>query len=680
LGTLKLANDFVATTSKGLTDQKSIHAEFRRLCRERFVSDHEAFFNFTSESQDFITRTDFKNALITLGLTISDSDRKKMRQHIDKGDKSVKRITFVDFESFMKEGQALRRTTKGIELTNTDQGRPVRIFVSYTRGESIRSGTQVKAFAAWFKQQLQAEGYEVFTEGANKIDLPGQDTSSLSEQAAGWDAIVCLADNRYCQSNYYTQELKSVCTDINRKLFVVTLDSWTYFQDMQVSEETELTIHSHAPSTFSFPDGRTSSGHMQKLLQQMKDVFLGIQALTADQKPSTTLTWENLNNGNLASIPDACPEIPQYFQPRGEVTNQLKRLCHRDNVDAFGDRGAPRPKYVILSGVAGCGKSVVASTLLMDEDLLGQYEAVAWVSLAAECTDGVIGMERRIRSALKVQWKQFTGAFMRDDVSQQPLGDQLTSLQNIVEGHRILVVMDGVTDPAIIPLINCAMGDADSTVVITTRLPGLAKHSDGAVLWEGEGVVEMQLDEMASGDATKLMLSAAGYDCGDMNGGTHGGGKKKGFWGGWGKKGSAKRKVATAEQIAKAAQLAAVCHHLPLPVALVGRYCAAAGEQWHAEVPGKVFAELSKCQAAGLGVLDGIVAASLSGVPKRVLQDDMASILRCSCVFPAMRWLPVSVFYLLWSCGQEPYNTDKKRGKKALQALVNVRLIIAHFA
>jgi hypothetical protein len=674
-----------------LTGQKAIQTEFRRLCREKFVSDHEAFFNFTSESKDFITRTDFKNALIALGMSVSDSDRKKMRQHIDKANRNTtKRITFVDFHAFMGEGQSLRKTTKGIEVTTTDQGRPLKVFVSYTRGESAHAGRQVKAFATWFKQQLQAEDYEVVTAAANKIDLPGQDMSALTEQAADWDAIICLMDNCYWQSSYYTQELRSVYTE-NQKVFVVLLDNRAYFQDMQLSESEsaihshldsspQLALHSHAPSTFSFPDGRTSAPHMQKLLHQMKDVFLGIQSLATDQQLTKTLTWENLNNGNLASIPDACPEMPPYFQPRGEVMAQLKRLCHRENVDAFG--GATRPKFIIVSGVAGSGKSVIASTLLMDEDVLGQYEAVAWVSLTAECSDRAVGMERRVRSALKVQWKQFTGAFMRDDVSQQPLTDQLTSLQNIVAGHRVLVVMDGLTDPATIPLINCAMGDADSTVVLTTRLVDLAKHSDGATLWEGEGVAEVQLEEMASGDASKLLLSAAGYDFEETDG-SQGGSNRINpkllqglqWMGGWGKKGSARKKAATPELISKAAQLAAVCQNLPLNVALVGRYCAAAGDGWHGEVPGKVFAELSKCQQAGLSVMDGVCAASLAGVPKRVLQDDMASIMRCSCVFPTMRWLPVSVFYLLWACGQEPYNNDKKRGKKALQALINVRAL-----
>ena len=82
------------------TDESTtqLKAELRRRIREFAASPRDSFDAFDVNGDGVISRTEFKEALVLLGMDVTDSERKRLRQQIDTT--PDKKISFEDFQAF----------------------------------------------------------------------------------------------------------------------------------------------------------------------------------------------------------------------------------------------------------------------------------------------------------------------------------------------------------------------------------------------------------------------------------------------------------------------------------------------------------------------------------------------------------------------------------------------------
>ena len=86
----------------------ALKAELRQRIREFAPTVQESFEAFDVNGDGVISRTEFKEALVLLGMDVPDAERKRLRQQIDTT--PDKKISFKDFEAFMLDGAPVEAT------------------------------------------------------------------------------------------------------------------------------------------------------------------------------------------------------------------------------------------------------------------------------------------------------------------------------------------------------------------------------------------------------------------------------------------------------------------------------------------------------------------------------------------------------------------------------------------
>ena len=84
--------------SSGGDSATELKAELRRRIREFAATPRESFEAFDVNGDGVISRTEFKEALVLLGMDVTDAERKRLRQQIDTT--PDKKISFKDFQAF----------------------------------------------------------------------------------------------------------------------------------------------------------------------------------------------------------------------------------------------------------------------------------------------------------------------------------------------------------------------------------------------------------------------------------------------------------------------------------------------------------------------------------------------------------------------------------------------------
>merc|ERR1711871_984147 len=104
----KRANEPDEHKAAGNDDMENLKAELRRRIREFAPTVQESFEAFDVNGDGVISRTEFKEALVLLGMDVPDAERKRLRQQIDTT--PDKKISFKDFEAFMLDGAPVEDT------------------------------------------------------------------------------------------------------------------------------------------------------------------------------------------------------------------------------------------------------------------------------------------------------------------------------------------------------------------------------------------------------------------------------------------------------------------------------------------------------------------------------------------------------------------------------------------
>ena len=114
-------------TEKSLQETLANARQLRGKVRATY-NDHEAAFeDMDNDNDGFISRTEFKNALLALGMELPEKPRRALRSHIDRG--QSKKISPQDFSYFMQKYQPER------EQANHGSYR------AETLANAVRSGT-----------------------------------------------------------------------------------------------------------------------------------------------------------------------------------------------------------------------------------------------------------------------------------------------------------------------------------------------------------------------------------------------------------------------------------------------------------------------------------------------------------------------------------------------------------
>jgi len=103
LGTGLVSGSSGMHSGMGLDHNESIAEEFRSKIKEQYQTLWEAFQDFDADGDECISRNEFKAALVKVGMTLSEKDRKTLRSSIDK--KKTKKVSYDDLMAFMMVGE-----------------------------------------------------------------------------------------------------------------------------------------------------------------------------------------------------------------------------------------------------------------------------------------------------------------------------------------------------------------------------------------------------------------------------------------------------------------------------------------------------------------------------------------------------------------------------------------------
>jgi WD40 repeat protein len=175
-------------------------------------------------------------------------------------------------------------------------------------------------------------------------------------------------------------------------------------------------------------------------------------------------------------VPFMAPELPRGFVPRERVLEELRALFLGPN------RNEPSPSTIVLRGAGGAGKSVLASALCHDEDIIEAFaDGVLWCTLGK--TPNLMASASSVYAALCGERPSFVDE-----------ADAAFQLGLKFEDQSLLIVIDDVWDGA--HLKPFMRGGENCGRLVTTRI--------GDVLPEAHRVY---VGEMSEEDALRVLTS-----------------------------------------------------------------------------------------------------------------------------------------------------------------------------
>jgi len=602
----------------GGDDEDGMHAVFRsfkRKVRGRYYSNKLAFQAFDRSGQGLISRTEFKEALSMLGVELTDSERKRLRMHIDVTNRNgTKRITFQDYEAFMDSadgedsddtiGAGLGRSAGAADPFQKKRAVELKgcaLYLSYARGHFTTP------FVYWLKSGLEHRGFVVWMDEA---EYPGQSARLLSICQA--DIFVALIDMRYCQSDYCLSELghayekqMQVFTLLFRDTSFEVLPfggnkvldgqrSMRFENTNEKKDEAQLRMLVDAVKMFllvknekvakaitgrSLGEQESSKETPQSMVYQRptdRDILIKqmqeeVQAAKEKQKRKFESAGEEYVP---CAVPSECPGLPLHWQERGACKEQLKRFLIEESSTVTA--------LTVVHGPAGTGKTTLVSSTFQDNEVLSCFECIAWVP---------VGMNPDTRLCLQLMWQQLTGREEPEHLTHADVGEKKAALAKELQGKRVLVVLDDVHSAADVLQLFVIDDQGTSKTVITTNT-----HPNR--LLKGVPISDVALSPMTHFDAVRLLDEVADLgleqvdmarqfisEVNDGELGEEGDEENKGgrfFFGSWRKKKKVNRSKHKLSEDAfqKGCDIVRLCGCLPLTVQIVGHMLMEHGTGW----------------------------------------------------------------------------------------------------
>jgi hypothetical protein len=223
----------------------------------------------------------------------------------------------------------------------------------------------------------------------------------------------------------------------------------------------------------------TRDPKLQALLNEMSAVKDGLtiqRFTTADELTQFAtrdvrrlLTAIFRDRAALAATPMQAPAPRAEFVPRPAVSSAIKAALLAPRAD-----GDPTLRAVVVQGMGGSGKSMLAAAVARDREVRAAFrDGVLWTMLGQTPNVGAV-LEGWIRALGNDAFRFSTEAVARSELS------------TLLSERRVLVVIDDASDPAHVePLL---VGSATSAVLITTREQIVAQAA-GAT---GDRVIEVR--------------------------------------------------------------------------------------------------------------------------------------------------------------------------------------------
>ena len=179
-----------------------------------------------------------------------------------------------------------------------------------------------------------------------------------------------------------------------------------------------------------------------------------------------------------ARCPPGVPKLPSGYIARAAILEAVKQRVLPDAAAAA----------VSVFGMGGSGKTVVASALARDGELLSKFSLLAFVS---------VGQDPAIRDLQKTIYGQLTGTAM--DASLVADQEIALALRKTAEGKNVLLILDDVWTQEQEMALNCLDSRTMSKSIITTRMKGLIP-----------GHEEVELGVLDRDTAVRLLYECAG--------------------------------------------------------------------------------------------------------------------------------------------------------------------------
>ncbi len=276
-----------------------------------------------------------------------------------------------------------------------------------------------------------------------------------------------------CETSYTEQEYDAaVGAEIPRLMFVAT-DAVSPPPSLRESDEI-------------YEKQRTFRKRVDS--ERIRDSFESPEDLSGKIRQAIH-NWEREQNKRsvqkrAARAPFQAPPLPEHFIPRPEKSEEVKRRLLTNISD--------RPGVLVVSalhGLGGIGKTVLASSLAHDEEVVNQFsDGILWATL---------GQEPDLLSLLSV-WIQALGDYEFRPTTPTAASMHLSTLLH--DATALLVVDDAWNSAHVQPF---RVGGPRCSLVITTRDSLIAEAVDARVY---------DLDVMTEGQSLALLSKRLGRE------------------------------------------------------------------------------------------------------------------------------------------------------------------------
>lgn len=267
------------------------------------------------------------------------------------------------------------------------------------------------------------------------------------------------------------RQIEEALGSVEFLLMVMTpgaLQSEITFKEWRFAKQQGVSIYPIQGPGYDFSDPRipkwVSKAHCYNLDEQW-DIFV-----------------EHLRRGGSAlKTPFMAPNLPTHFVPRPAEFDQLKSLLLDRN------RVAPVAVTTALKGAGGFGKTVLATALCHDDDILTAFDdGILWTTL---------GQQPLVADGLAKLYAGLTG----ERPAFKDVEDAAVALAERLQNKNCLIVIDDVWAPQHVqPFLRGGPGCAR---LITTRASEVAIETNAR---------RVHVDQMTTREATALLVNRLG--------------------------------------------------------------------------------------------------------------------------------------------------------------------------